>query len=68
MKIRNRNQKNQNHTDHSIVKIDKNTEESPGYLRRLTITKTPVTKRQPQISLRAQLEEIMEKIFVKIPG
>ena len=34
--------KNRDHTDLSIVKIDYNTEKSPGDLRRLAVTQIPV--------------------------
>ena len=39
--------KNRNHTDYSISEIVHNTEKSPGDLRRLAVTQTPM-KDQPQ--------------------
>ena len=40
------NKKTQNYSDHSIVEISLNTEKSPGDLRRLAITQTPVKDHQ----------------------
>ena len=34
------------HPDYSIIKIDQNTETSPGDLRRLAVTQTPVRNQQ----------------------
>ena len=34
------------HPDYSIIKIDQNTEKSPGYLRKLALTQTPVRNHQ----------------------
>ena len=34
--------KNRDHPNYSIVEIGQNTEKSPGNLRRLTVTQTPV--------------------------
>ena len=42
-----RNQKTSgDHPDYSIIKIGQNTEKSPGYLRRLAVTQTPVKDHQ----------------------
>ena len=42
-----RNQRmSQDHPNYSIVKIDQNTEKSPGDLRRLAVTQTPVKNHQ----------------------
>ena len=38
--------KNQNHSDYSNIEISKNTEESPGELRRLAITLIPMNDHQ----------------------
>ena len=36
------NKRSGNHPDYSIIKIGQNTEKSPGDLRRLALTQTPV--------------------------
>ena len=38
---------NQENPDHSIIKIDLNTQKNPGDLRRLAGTRTPVKNQQP---------------------
>ena len=44
---RHRNQwTSSDHPDYSIIKIRQNTEKSPGDLRRLAVTQTPVRNRQ----------------------
>ena len=37
---------NRDHPDDNIIKIDQNTEKSPGHLRRFAITQTPVKDHQ----------------------
>ena len=37
---------NGDHPNYRIVEISQNTEKSPGYFRRLTVTQTPVRNRQ----------------------
>ena len=42
-----RNKKtNKHHPDHSIAKIGQNTEKSPGDLRKIAVTQTPVKNNQ----------------------
>ena len=41
-----KNRKNRDHPDHSIFKISQNTGKSPGDLRRLVVTQTPVKDHQ----------------------
>ena len=47
---------NRDHTDHSIVKIDENTEKSPGDLRRLAVTHTSVKDHQLTLVWKFHLE------------
>ena len=45
-----RNQKTRrNHLDYSIIEIGQNTEKSPGDLRRLVVTETPVRSHQQML-------------------
>ena len=43
---------NRDHPDHSTVKICLNTEESPGDLKRLAVTQTPVKKKWDKTGLK----------------
>ena len=48
--------KNWVYPDHSIVKIDKNTEKSPGVLRRLIVTQSPLKDHQQTLVRKPHTE------------
>ena len=56
-----RNQRtSQNHYNHSIVKINKNTEKIPGDVRRLGVTQTPVKGYQLTLVWKTLIERTLE--------
>ena len=53
------------HPNYYITEINKNTEKSPGYLRRFTVTQTPVKNSQGanKNNIKTELKEIPEESF-----